>query len=55
MRIQSLNEEQKRNLELRPRYENDRRIRDRIKAVLLKSDIGAVFWTEKRFFKSYSS
>jgi transposase len=38
MRFQPLSEEQKKNLELRHRYEDDGRIRDRIKAVLLKSE-----------------
>lgn len=38
MRFQPLSEEQKKDLELRHRYEDDGRIRDRIKAVLLKSE-----------------
>lgn len=38
MRFKPLNEEQKNDLELRHRYEGDGRIRDRIKAVLLKNE-----------------
>ena len=38
MKFQPLSEEQKKELELRHRYEDDGRIRDRIKAVLLKSE-----------------
>ena len=38
MRFEPLSEEQKRDLELRHRYEDDGRIRDRIKAVLLKNE-----------------
>jgi predicted ArsR family transcriptional regulator len=38
MRFHPLSEEQKKDLELRHRYEDDGRIRDRIKAVLLKSE-----------------
>jgi len=38
MKFQPLSEEQKKDLELRHRYEGDRRIADRIKAVLLKSE-----------------
>lgn len=38
MRFQPLSAEQKKDLELRHRYEDDGRIRDRIKAVLLKSE-----------------
>lgn len=38
MRFETLSEEQKKDLELRHRYEDDGRIRDRIKAVLLKSE-----------------
>ena len=38
MRFEPLKEEQKKDLELRHRYEDDGRIRDRIKAVLLKSE-----------------
>jgi len=38
MRFQPLNDEQKQDLELRHRYEDDRRIADRIKAVLLKNE-----------------
>jgi transposase len=38
MRFQPLSDEQKKDLELRHRYEDDGRIRDRIKAVLLKSE-----------------
>ena len=38
MRFQSLSDEQKKDLERRHRYEDDGRIRDRIKAVLLKSE-----------------
>lgn len=38
MRFQPLTDEQKKDLELRHRYEDDGRIRDRIKAVLLKSE-----------------
>lgn len=38
MRFEPLSEEQKKDLELRHRYEDDGRIRDRIKAVLLKSE-----------------
>lgn len=38
MRFQPLSEEQKDYLELRHRYENDGRVRDRIKAVLLKNE-----------------
>ena len=37
MRFTPISEEQKSELELRHRYEGDGRIRDRIKAVLLKS------------------
>ena len=38
MRFQPLSDEQKKDLELRHRYEDDGRVRDRIKAVLLKSE-----------------
>lgn len=38
MRFQPLSEEQKEYLELRHRYEDDGRVRDRIKAVLLKNE-----------------
>lgn len=38
MRFHPLSEEQKKDLELRHRYEDDRRIADRIKAVLLKNE-----------------
>lgn len=38
MRFKPISEEQKKDLELRHRYEGDGRIRDRIKAVLLKSE-----------------
>lgn len=38
MRFQPLSDEQKKDLELRHRYEDDGRIRDRIKAVLLESE-----------------
>jgi len=38
MRFQPLSDDQKRDLELRHRYEDDGRIRDRIKAVLLKNE-----------------
>ena len=38
MRFQPLSDEQKKDLELRHRYEDDGRLRDRIKAVLLKSE-----------------
>lgn len=38
MNFQSMNEEEKRDLELRHRHEGDGRVRDRIKAVLLKSE-----------------
>jgi predicted ArsR family transcriptional regulator len=38
MRFQDINEDQKSDLELRHRYEGDEQIRDRIKAVLLKSE-----------------
>ena len=38
MRFQPLSDEQKKDLELRHRYEDNGRIRDRIKAVLLKSE-----------------
>lgn len=38
MRYQPLSDEQKQDLELRHRYEEDGRIRDRIKAVLLKNE-----------------
>lgn len=38
MRFQPLSDDQKKDLELRHRYEDDGRIRDRIKAVLLKSE-----------------
>lgn len=38
MKFEPLSEEQKKDLELRHRYEDDGRIRDRIKAVLLKSE-----------------
>lgn len=39
-----LTEEQKESLELQHRYEDDGRVRDRIKAVLLKSE----GWTNKQ-------
>ena len=38
MRFQPLSDKQKSDLELRHRYENDGRLRDRIKAVLLKNE-----------------
>lgn len=38
MRFQPLTDEQKEDLELRHRYEDDGRVRDRIKAVLLKNE-----------------
>jgi transposase len=38
MRFEPLSEEQRKDLELRHRYEDDGRIRDRIKAVLLKNE-----------------
>ncbi len=38
MRFHPLNEEQKEYLELRHRYEGDKRVADRIKAVLLKNE-----------------
>lgn len=37
-KFEPLSEEQKKDLELRHRYEDDGRIHDRIKAVLLKSE-----------------
>jgi len=38
MKFQPLSEDQKRDLELQHRYEDCRRIADRIKAVLLKNE-----------------
>lgn len=38
IRFEQLSQEQKKDLELRHRYEDDRRVADRIKAVLLKSE-----------------
>ena len=38
MRFQPLSDEQKKDLELRHRYEDDGRVRDRIKAALLKNE-----------------
>jgi transposase len=38
MRFEQLSEEQEKDLELRHRYEDDGRVRDRIKAVLLKNE-----------------
>ncbi len=43
MRFHPLNEEQKEYLELRHRYEGDKRVADRIKAVLLKNDKTSTF------------
>lgn len=43
MKFQPLSEEKKKDLELLHRYEGDGRVRDRIKAVLLKSE----GWTNK--------
>jgi transposase len=43
MNIKSISKEEKQELELRHRYEGDGRVRDRIKAVLLKSE----GWTNK--------
>ena len=38
MNIEFISKEEKQELELRHRYEGDGRVRDRIKAVLLKSE-----------------